>query len=74
MVHGRIIELEGDAGLPDGQAVRVTVYPLPQGGAYAPGEGLKRSFGAWAEDAEAVNQYLEWNRRQRKMGRPEMDA
>jgi uncharacterized protein (DUF433 family) len=29
-------------------------------------EGLRRSFGAWAEDAEELDQYLEWNRQQRK--------
>jgi hypothetical protein len=27
VVHGRVIELEQELGLPDGQAVRVTVTP-----------------------------------------------
>jgi uncharacterized protein (DUF433 family) len=31
--------------------------------------GLRQSFGAWAEDAEALDNYLEWNRQQRKAGR-----
>jgi uncharacterized protein (DUF433 family) len=31
--------------------------------------GLRRSFGAWAEDAEELDNYLEWNRQQRKAGR-----
>jgi hypothetical protein len=35
-----------------------------------PGEGLKRSFGAWAEDAEELDEYLEFSRRRRKLGRP----
>jgi len=35
-----------------------------------PGEGLRRSFGAWAEDAEELDAYLETNRRRRKLGRP----
>lgn len=29
--------------------------------------GLRRSFGAWAEDAEEFDNYLEWNRQQRKV-------
>jgi hypothetical protein len=35
-----------------------------------PGEGLRRSFGAWAEDAEELDDYLASNRRRRKFGRP----
>src|SRR5258707_2474656 len=29
-----------------------------------PGEGLRSSFGAWAEDGEELDQYLECNREQ----------
>ena len=35
-----------------------------------PGEGLRRSFGAWVEDAEELDAYLASNRRRRKLGRP----
>ncbi len=35
----------------------------------SPGEGLRRAFGAWAEDAEEVDRFLEWNRAQRKLER-----
>ena len=38
-----------------------------------PGEGLRRSAGGWAEDAEELDRYLEWNRQQRKLGRPELE-
>jgi uncharacterized protein (DUF433 family) len=31
--------------------------------------GLRRSFGAWAEDAEELDRYLKWNRQQRKLDR-----
>lgn len=31
-----------------------------------PGEGLRMAFGAWAADADAVDQFLEWNRNQRQ--------
>jgi uncharacterized protein (DUF433 family) len=35
--------------------------------------GLRRSFGAWADEAEEVDKYLEWNRQQRKVNRREND-
>ena len=35
------------------------------------GDGLRRAFGAWADDTEELNGYLEWNRQQRKHSRPE---
>jgi hypothetical protein len=35
--------------------------------------GLRRSFGAWAEDAEELDQYLEWTRQQRKINRREIE-
>ncbi|QEH35004.1 hypothetical protein OJF2_35490 [Aquisphaera giovannonii] len=38
-----------------------------------PGEGLRRSAGAWAEDAAELDEYLEENRRRRKIGRPEIE-
>jgi uncharacterized protein (DUF433 family) len=30
---------------------------------------MRRCFGAWAEDAEELDKYLEWTRQQRKVGR-----
>jgi len=38
-----------------------------------PGEGLRRAFGAWAEDAEHVDRFLEWTYAQRKLDRREPD-
>jgi uncharacterized protein (DUF433 family) len=35
-------------------------------------EGLRRSFGAWAQDAEELDKYLDWTREQRKVRRPEI--
>jgi len=49
IVHGKMIELDQDAGLPEGQAVSVVVQPLSNSA--SPGEALKRSFGGWAADA-----------------------
>jgi uncharacterized protein (DUF433 family) len=36
--------------------------------------GLRRSFGAWAEDADELDRFLDWNRQRRKRSRPEIDA
>lgn len=73
VVHGKTIELDQEPGLPEGQSVTVTVEPdgaLPN---LPSGEGLRRSAGAWAEDATALDAYLEWNRHHRKQGRQELD-
>jgi len=70
ILRGKTIELERAPGLPDGQVVTVTVESADEGGVnLPPGEGLQRSAGAWSDDAEALDQYLEWTRQQRKQGR-----
>jgi uncharacterized protein (DUF433 family) len=35
--------------------------------------GLRRSVGAWAEDAEELDKYLEWARQQRRIKRREIE-
>ena len=35
-------------------------------------EGLRRSFGGWAEDADELENYLDWTRQYRKIRRPEV--
>jgi hypothetical protein len=73
-VHGKVIELSEETGLPDGQEVTVVVNPVPlkcEDELPLPGDGLRRSAGAWAEDAAELENYLEWNRQQRKLGRRE---
>jgi hypothetical protein len=63
IIHGKTIELEREPGIPDGQEVTVTVHPsAPTKEApnrLSPGEGIRRSSGAWAEDAEELDRYLE---------------
>jgi hypothetical protein len=71
VVHGKTIELDHELGLPDGQSVTVTVQPANGSQALPPGEGLRRSAGAWAEDAEELDAYLEWTRHHRKKQRQE---
>ena len=34
---------------------------------------MRRSFGAWADEAEELDKYLEWNRQQRKISRRRID-
>jgi uncharacterized protein (DUF433 family) len=36
-------------------------------------EGLRRSFGGWADDAEELDRYLDWTRQQRKVRRREIE-
>lgn len=74
IVHGRTIELDESPGLPDGQEVTVTVQaPMRPDQELPPGEGLRRSAGAWADDIEGLDAYLEWNRQQRKRSRRELE-
>jgi hypothetical protein len=72
IVHGKTIELERDPGLPDGQEVSVVVQPLEAARRrLPPGEGIRRSAGGWGDDAEGLDEYLAWSRRQRKGSRRE---
>ena len=73
VVHGKTIELDEETGLSDGQEVNVLIQPVEAGEQrLPPGEGPRRAFGGWAEAAEELDAYLEWNRQQRKKSRPEI--
>lgn len=73
VIRGKTVELEQESGLPDGQEVRVTMEPAPASDKSVPGEGLRRSAGAWCDDTEGLEQYIEWNRQQRKLGRKRLE-
>lgn len=79
VIHGKTIVLAGEPGFPDGQAVTVTLKPVHDSvppsddEQLAPGEGLRRAFGAWAEDADELDKFLEEVRRSRQRNRPELD-
>ncbi len=60
VVRGNFIELDRDPGLPDGEAVVVRLEPV-----LAPGQGIRRSAGAWADDAEGLDEFLAEVRRSR---------
>lgn len=67
VVHGKTIQLEQAPGIPDGQAVSVVLRP-----AMPPGEGLRRAFGSWAEDAAELTSFIEGVYRDREDDRPEL--
>lgn len=71
-VHGKTIELERESGLPDGERVTVVVQSSERK-RLPPGEGIRRSEGGWADDAEDLDEFLSWNRRQRKLDRSEIE-
>lgn len=67
IVHGKTIELPLPTGFPDGQEVTVTLEPIAAN--LPPGDGIRRSAGAWMEDADELETFLEWNRQERKKSR-----
>jgi len=69
IVHGKVIQLETEIGLPDGQEVTVSVRPL-EAKRDASGEGLRRSAGAWADDPDGLDEYLKEIRHARQLDRP----
>jgi hypothetical protein len=74
VVHGKTIQLDRDSGFADGQPVSVTMHPLPAGREQlTPGEGIKGAAGAWSDDPDGLDAYLEWNRQQRKLWRSPVD-
>jgi hypothetical protein len=75
VVRGKTIELDAETGLPEGQRGTVTVQPLDVlPNKTVAGEGLKRSFGGWNDDDAGLDDFLQWNRRRRKVSRSEPEA
>ncbi len=66
VVRGKTIELEQAPDLPEGLVVSVVLRP-----AVSASEGLRRAFGAWAEDSEGFDEFLEGIYRDRDDDRPE---
>src|SRR5436305_8475081 len=72
LVQGRTVILDQDPGLPDGQPVIVIPEMRPSSDEDRRMR-LLRAAGAWAgDDEEGLDQYLEWNRQQRKVSRREI--
>ncbi len=76
IVHGRTIELEREPGIADGQEVTVSVQLAASANEapirLPPGEGIRRSSGAWAEDSEELDRFIEsvYERRRAMQRRP----
>lgn len=68
VIRGHTIELPVDAGFEDGELVNVTIRPHTAAHV-ADGDGLKHAFGGWSDEADALDEYLEWNREARKQSR-----
>ncbi len=67
IIRGKIIELAEEPGLPDGQVVTIVIQlPAPT---ETPEEGLRKAFGACAQEADDLDSYVAWTREQRKVGR-----
>jgi hypothetical protein len=62
----KLIELEQESGLPDGQQVTVALQPV-----LPPGEGIRQSAGAWADAGEELDAWLDEMQRSRQQDRPE---
>lgn len=58
VINGKVIRLDSETGLPEGQAVTVVVRPVTTAG-----EGIRASAGAWADAGADLEQWLEeWQR------------
>jgi hypothetical protein len=66
IVHGKMIEIEGDLNLPEGQQVTVVVQPI-----LSPEEAIQRSFGGWSDDPDGLDRFLAEMRQLRDLDRSE---
>jgi hypothetical protein len=71
VVHGRTIELTSDPGIADGQQVEVVVRAVSP--AKSANEGICASAGAWADDAESLDEFLKEMRNSRRQDRRDRD-
>jgi hypothetical protein len=74
VVRGRTIQLEEDLSVPDGETVTVTIaYEKSSTARIQSKDSLMAAAGSWADDDEGLDDFLEWNRQQRKESRPEIE-
>jgi hypothetical protein len=72
IVHGKSIELEHPLPMPDGSQIELVVKHTPIS-AEQQKQRLEAIFGSCEQDAEDLDEFLGWNREQRKHSRPELD-
>jgi hypothetical protein len=74
-VHGNSIEADQSLGLPEGLKVKMVVSFTSETDAATSSvpPGLLRAFGAWKEDSEEIDKFLEESRRLRLLENPSRD-
>ncbi|MGD9856390.1 MAG: hypothetical protein AB7U20_15700 [Planctomycetaceae bacterium] len=72
IIHGRTIELHSETDLPEGQEVNVIVQPIDKQN-LPPGEGLRLSTGACADEEDAWDEFDKWYREERERDRPPIE-
>lgn len=72
IVHGKSIELEHPLSVPDGSEIELVVKHAPIN-AEQRQKRLEAVFGSCEPDSEDLDNFLCWNREQRKHIRPEVD-
>jgi len=72
IVHGKSIELEHPLSIPDGSEIELVVKHQPIN-AEQKRRRLEAVFGSCEADAQELDDFLSWNREQRKRNRPDLD-
>ena len=72
IVHGKSIELEHPLPMPDGSQIELIVKRTPISTEQR-NQRLEAIFGSCEQDSEDLDDFLGWNREQRKHSRPELD-
>jgi len=72
IVHGKSIELEHPLSIPDGSEIELVVKRQPIN-AEQKRQRLEAVFGSCEADSQELDDFLSWNREQRKHSRPELD-
>jgi hypothetical protein len=70
-VHGKMIELDEDLGVPEGQEVEVQVTMIPSKSSW--GEGIRRTAGALSDDPEWDEIMDEVHRARKFERRPQLE-
>jgi hypothetical protein len=60
-VHGKVIELDRDLGLPDGQQVTIALRPIS-----SPEDAIPQCAGAWADAGPELDVWLAETQRSRR--------
>ena len=71
-VHGRVIEVDSDLGLPDGQRVTVVLKP-PRPTPEEAKAIIQRLAGAWADEGPEFDEYIRNCRKEVPGERPELE-